>query len=243
MNGRSAFAWVPWMKTGARQHTQLRDGAHHLPSTAQALEQERDQEQQSARAEDIEHDPLQAREREQGRNSSGACHGTQEGAREQAEAADAAADKAPVTWGLSERDREFRQTVRDHAQEQVWYAAALPATHSLRWPAEEDVPPHSEGLVRIWSGSEEGRVLPSHPPATVQADRFLDWLFEHDFLRGREILGSDLQDLYLEWAYRKGWYPLEWAQVAKHLAPRMGGRRLYKMYAGHKRRIYRVPAG
>ena len=108
----------------------------------------------------------------------------------------------------------------------------------LSFPEQRDVPVPPPGkLALIYHYS----LLPQ-PSPEVHAQLFLEWLWGHEFMRGKVVLAEELERLYRHWCGALGWVDREWALVAKHLAPKMGGRRKYMRFDGHKRRVYEIPA-
>jgi hypothetical protein len=88
---------------------------------------------------------------------------------------------------------------------------------SFEWPVRMDVPEPSEG--RVTRFLSLGICRP-HASAEVCAEQFFSWAMQQG-LCGETWLSQDLAELYAEWSRCIGWWPHDWAQIAKHLRGKM----------------------
>ena len=83
----------------------------------------------------------------------------------------------------------------------------------LDWPQCEDVPePCGEAVGRLFHSTYKPNVS-----AEASAERFFDWMMQQRSLLGRTWFAADLKHLYFRWSSHIGWWPHDWARIAKYL--------------------------
>jgi hypothetical protein len=179
--------------------------------------QEREQEQEQAREQDEHYEPTREELREAERNLG--------------------RFRQPTNTQKLQREHARKRARQISLARHATYGAVVAGR--LEYPKQQDVPHPPPGkLMRV---CEHGGSLLPQPSPEVHAELFLKWVWGHEFFRNKMILAADLEGMYHDWCYALGWVAHNWSRVAKYLAPRMGGRRKYILYDGHKVRVYEVP--